>query len=195
MRLATLRLLVVGLVFLLGAGAAHALNVNIVNGNVISIEGLLIHDESGTPTLHDVHFVDATGFDVYGQFLDYDFTIDGNAILARQAIEQVLNLNSTVPTGAGPGGSSHFWIPFDDDNDLTVAVGEQYDGLIPDEWELCQDGCLVGFRALIPSAINTYAKFSPASIPEPGTALLLGLGLAGLGAVGRRRRKGSERTA
>ncbi len=38
-------------------------------------------------------------------------------------------------------------------------------------------------------------EFSVVPIPEPGTALLMGLGLAGLGAVGRSQRRASHETA
>jgi hypothetical protein len=48
----------------------------------------------------------------------------------------------------------------------------------------------------IPSSLDTARinlNFTP--VPEPGTALLMGLGLVGIGAAGRTRRKESNATA
>lgn len=45
------------------------------------------------------------------------------------------------------------------------------------------------------SPINTLSAFSIQVLPEPPTALLLGAGLAGLAALGRRRKAVTERRA
>jgi len=46
-----------------------------------------------------------------------------------------------------------------------------------------------------PAVLNSYSMLFPVVVPEPGTALLMGLGLVGMGVVGRSRREESEGTA
>jgi hypothetical protein len=180
---------------LLGAGAAQAgaIGPDVItdNGNVLRIENLLVFDESGTPTLYDVDFVSHSAVFVYGEFLDYDFTVEGNAALARQAIEDALNDEASIPVGAGPLGTDQFFIGFDEENDLVVALGSEFFPAGPG-WDACDAGCATaGIRAMRRLATFTYADFTEAQIPEPGTALLLGLGVGSLGIVRRSRRYGS----
>jgi len=88
------------------------------------------------------------------------------------------------PPFIGLTTNNFFLVGFDQSGGDTQAVQSFY---AVDTW------INSGTTGLNEDADANYASFS--AIPEPGTALLMGLGLAGLGAVGRSRREETRRTA
>lgn len=174
--------LLIALAFLLASGAAQALPTAFPAGeeNALGIRNL---DVDGT--LYNVVFLQDTAESIYGDEPGiYDFATAEDAEDAMQAVNEALD--AAFATSVGPAYSIVYEIPYDFENDF-VAVREavfldiENVNLGTPAWLQRTDSQLRPFR--IP---KTYAVFSV--VPEPGTALLVGLGLAGLGVAGRSRR-------
>lgn len=116
--------------------------------------------------------------------------------------EVSIELNPTAPLALDTSAVSGFVFNgmFSDDfvhvEDLTnVGIGDVYDYI---GWTLV-DGDSVTFRydvSVAPSGLGSPALFAnaiPVVVPEPGTALLMSLGLAGLAFAGRRPSTGTSR--
>jgi hypothetical protein len=176
----------VALLFLLTAVVAQAMPTVELDGdnNVINILDLPVTNQFEMTTTFNVQFLEATAFEVYGQELDYDLN-DEDAALALIEVLAVLDENNPLPEGAGPEGSDTFFIGAFTEEIFVVAVGGQR---FPGAWEECEfavNKCINGVTVHKPDELLTYAKFTV--VPEPGTALLMGLGLLGLSLPGRRR--------
>jgi hypothetical protein len=127
------------------------------NGNVRRIENLPVLDENtGTPTVYNVDFVYDTAYSVYGSNLEFDFPDDETSAIALEAVTDALNANEPIPLGAGPEGSTQFFIGADLENDFVAAVGGE---LIFEAWDQCETDCLLGVTILAPSVPSTYADF------------------------------------
>jgi len=195
----------VAVVLLLGAGAAQAIpTADIVDGSVIRIENLPILDQFGHETVYNVDFNFATAISTYGVDLDYDFApgLEEDAGLATIAVFQFLN--TTSATRAGDERTLQYVVGAETQDGPVVAsfVGQFYPlgrdvlgpDILPETWDACRHPqCIFGVNVFSPTEPVTYASFTV--VPEPGTALLMGLGLAGLGYVGRKRREESQGTA
>jgi hypothetical protein len=182
----TLLSALVTLLFVLTAVVAQAMPIVELdsNDNVINILDLPVINQFEMTTIYNVQFLQATAFEVYGQELAYDLN-DEDAALALIEVLAALNENNPLPEGAGPEGSDTFFIGAFTEEIFVVAVGGQR---FPGAWEECEfdsNRCINGVTVHRPDALLTYAKFTV--VPEPGTALLMGLGLAGLSLPGRRR--------
>jgi hypothetical protein len=182
----TLLSALVTLLFVLTAVVAQAMPIVELdsNDNVINILDLPVINQFEMTTIYNVQFLQATAFEVYGQELAYDLN-DEDAALALIEVLAALNENNPLPEGAGPEGSDTFFIGAFTEEIFVVAVGGQR---FPGAWEECEfdsNRCINGVTVHMPDQLLTYAKFTV--VPEPGTALLMGLGLAGLSLPGRRR--------
>jgi len=81
----------------------------------------------------------------------------------------------SVFDGHGLTGTSQFW--------MEATQSNSNDG--NDEWTLSDEGIDASYT---PTLLNDSDAIGSSVIPEPGTAILLGIGLAGLGCCSRRRR-------
>ena len=111
------------------------------------------------------------------------------AEIAAIALNIALNLGAPASSSVGPPSQGQ----------AAYIIGFSAEDIIA-ELVFFQESFYDGTWGLLPRDATTYnidqriyADFSV--IPEPGTALLLGLGLAGLGIVGRSRRVQGEGTA
>lgn len=153
--------------------------------------------------LYNVEFVFTTAVLLYGEDLLFDLD-EEDAALALIAINDALNEDNPA-TRAGPESTLPYAIAVDLTNEGPLAVlgGKYYplgqqDGLgnvDPMTWDACRTpNCAPGGASLLdPNEYVTYASFTV--VPEPGTALLMGLGLAGLFVGGSSRREESQGTA
>jgi hypothetical protein len=170
------------LVLLLSAGAAEATtNVIVLGDTAISIQNL---DVDGT--LYDVLFRLNSADEVYGVPPVFDFVSLSSAEAAMDAVNGALNVDADDPLFVGPSSSQLYQIGFGVKQPGSVPLVEYVLGFQNEgDW----------FRDPTPNS-NTFgsggvwADFSPADdVPEPGAALLLGLGLTGVVVVRRRSRR------
>jgi len=182
----------VALVLLLGAGAAQAFVIRDPDNNTRAT-GISNLDISGTP--FNVAFSEpleaASFYDVPpGTF---DFTTPEAAEAAVAAAVAELNLAGMVDTVGHEGGadfpSNHvFSVAWSSEGEfpgiiVNIFGATSLDTMVPFTW--VEEGSSQALAA----DPRVWASFTV--VPEPGTALLMGLGLAGLGVVGRLRRAGA----
>jgi hypothetical protein len=153
---------------LFGAGMAQAEQVILSGNNVIRIENLEVFTDQGGPELYDVEFIYSTATNVYGSNLNFPFTQEEESANAMKQVLNALNANNPSPKGAGPNGTSQFWLGEDVDKKTGFigAWGGEYFANT-DFWDQCERDCALGAGALGPLENATYLKFTPADGTSP----------------------------
>jgi hypothetical protein len=171
-----LAIVAVALVFVLGAGAAQAARVIDIGGTALRILDLELDGQ-----IYDVEFIFDNANNIYGSnpsTSDLDFMSRSDSDAAVNAINGALNLEGDIHS-VNESSSFLFTVPFVVDGLMMArSVGFKNEA----NWLRWPDPS----DTLVSNA-GSYAKFTV--VPEPGTALLMGLGLAGLGAAGGRSRR------
>lgn len=167
------------------AGNVSAATYDIQDGNILAIGNLeLDFDNDELDGLYNITFVTDTGENQYGD-ANFDFSLAENGVTAMAQIIEALNAAPDPVTGASAEGSDLFVMPLVEIPifDMWGAVGsEHFDD--SETWARCQTDCIIlGATAVGIFSENTFARVTP--VPEPGTALLMGLGLAGLSTIRR----------
>lgn len=176
----------VALALLLGAGAAQAFTVQFTGENATGILNL----EVGS-TFYDITFRHETAQDIYGAVPVFDFTTSEGAEAAMEAVNDALNSEPDVMS-VGPAYSIVYEVPFEFLGEIlgidfvngreAVYVETPSTNLGTPAWLQRTDPQARPFEVR-----KTYAVFTV--VPQPGTAVLMGLGLGGLAVAGRSRQK------
>ncbi len=177
--------LAIGTVFF-ATSAASAATLNVVGGQLLGASGV---DVGGS--LYDVAFVDGTCIDLFSGCASFAFPTQASAQLAAQALLDEVFVNGVagafddnpaLTQGCSASTRCTALTPYG----LQVAIGAANFGALPD---LVQNLSTSPVQDMTGVTRRTWAVWSVATpIPEPGTALLLGLGLIALGS--RRSREG-----
>ena len=178
---------VVSMGLLLGASTAQA-NVVLEGNNVVRIDNLELNfDQDELDGFYNVEFINGQGSSLYpGGESSFDFDNAEDAGTALVQINNALNLNTPVPTGASSAGTEQFFIPALERFGVWGAFGSQFfePGGVPG-WDACELDCLSGVAILGPDEFNTYAKIS--AVPVPAAVWLFGSGLLGLIGIARKK--------
>jgi hypothetical protein len=172
---------------LLGASTAQAAQVILDGNNVIGIDNLeLDFDQDSKDGFYDVAFINDTGSNLFGSGFDFDNPEDAGAAIIQ--VNNALNLNNPVPTGASSVGADQFFIPALERFGFWGAFGSEFfsPGGVPG-WDACEVDCLSGVTILNPSDAYTYATFQTSAIPVPAAVWLFGSGLLGLIGIARKK--------
>ena len=188
-------------VMVLMASGAQAATLTVVGGQLMGASDVLVDGN-----LYDVQFLDGTCIGRYNgcdEDSDFTFQTQASALLASQAlldqvfldgVDGLFDSDPSLTNGcSGPRvefGSCGAWTPygFYPPNVFISMTGARnfYPlGSRPDNVRIVL-GAIVDFDLLFYTA-DVFSVWSPSVVPEPSTALLLGLGLTGLAAKGRRR--------
>ena len=167
---------------LMGVSTAQAVTFDLDgSNNVIRINNLELNlDDDALDGLYNVEFINDTGLNVYGSVDGpFDFPLAEDAVTVAIQLNNALNLNNPVPTGASSAGSNQFFIPGIEYFGFWAGFGSEYQ---------LQSGLWDGSLAVLnPEEINTFAKFSVSAVPVPTAVWLFGSGLLGLVGVARRK--------
>ena len=176
----------VALALLLGAGAAQAFTVQFTGENATGILNL----EVGS-TFYNITFRHETAQDIYRTVPVFDFTTSEGAEEAMEAVNAALDSEPEVMS-IGPAYSIVYEVPFEFLGEIlgidfvnareAVYVETPSTNLGTPAWLQRTDPQARPFEVR-----KTYAVFTV--VPQPGTAVLMGLGLGGLAVAGRSRQK------
>ena len=180
-------ILLVAVLVSLASSSAFAATLNVVDGQLIGASGV---DVGGV--LYDVEFVDGScanlfsGWDESSDFV-FDDGLDA-ATAAQSLLEQVFldgpsgNFDSSphLTNGCGSSYECYLHTPYESDGASLVSAlafngystGDRWGDDAPVSWSGSSGYSTEGI------GLHSYAVWSP--VPEPSTALLLGLGLTAL---------------
>ena len=173
--------LVGGLLMIGVSSAVQAADTEVIleGNNVIRIENLEVINQLEEVTVYDVDFVYKSAIEVYGEDYQFDFAAEEDAVFARNAVREALNINNPTPTGAGPSGTDQFLIgqEFDDTSPVHVVASlgaEHFEGV----WGICEIDCIAGVAGKEFDEDATYATFTESSgsdDPTPASPKVKGL--------------------
>jgi hypothetical protein len=138
---------------------------------------------------YNVTFLRTTAAQLYGGPSSPVFQLtDGEATFAMGFLNDALDslglpgdpITDTVGPSFNDSANTYF-VGVDVTGDGSVSIQARNGvNLLDDVWDTLQQ------ESVQYDEIRIYADFQPVVVPEPGTALLMGLGLAGLAAVRRK---------
>ena len=198
-----MRKVVLAAVLVLMASSAQAVTLTVIGGQLMGASGVVV--DGG---IYDVEFVDGTCIDLFNGCdgpTDFTFTDEASATLASQALLDQVFLDGPQGSFDDEFGLTNGCSPSSTrcTTNTAFAVSCPISGFPPKPGWFCNigannrssaGGTLPDYDSLfygqgaptfdsVPHLDLTWAKWSfIETVPEPSTALLLGLGLAGMAA-------------